>query len=86
MIRLNPEKDKNKFSIFLKVGDELICFKYSTIIFGFNASPSIQNFVLKHLAERFPTDSGKEIYRNNLYVDNLCYTSNSTKKLILLHT
>ena len=45
MIKLNPEKHKNKLCIFLKVGDELICFKLSTLIFGFNASPFIQNFV-----------------------------------------
>ena len=57
MIRLNPEKDKNRFCIFLKAGNELICFRYTTLIFGFNASPFIQNFILKHHAERFPADS-----------------------------
>ena len=72
MIRLNPEKDKNRFCIFLKVGDELICFKFTTLIFGFKASPFIQNFVLKHHAERFPTYSCTEIILNNFYVDNLC--------------
>ena len=30
MIRQNPEKHKNRFCIFLKVGDELILFKFTT--------------------------------------------------------
>ena len=72
MIRLNTEKHKNKFCIFLKVGDESICFKFTTLNFGFNASPFIQNFVLKHHGELFPTDSCIEILLNNRYVDNLC--------------
>ena len=37
--RLNSEKDKNRFCFFLKVGDELVCFRYTTLIFGFNTNP-----------------------------------------------
>ena len=71
MIRQNPEKDKNWFCIFLKVGDELIYFRYTTLIFGFNSNPFILNFVLKHLAEWFTTDSYTEMLLNNLYIDHL---------------
>ena len=63
MIRLNSEKDENRFCILPKVGDELICFRYTTLIFGFNASPFIQNFLLKHHAERFLTDSCTDIMK-----------------------
>ena len=72
MIRLDLEKEKNKFCFFLKVEDELICFRYSTLIFEFNASLFILNFVLKHHTERFPTDSWTEMLLNNLYADSQC--------------
>ena len=72
MIWQNPKKHKNRFCIFLLVGDELICFKYTTLIFRLNASPFIHNFVLKHHTDRFPTNSCTEILRNKLQVDNLC--------------
>ena len=71
MIMLNSEKDKNRFFFFLKEGDELLCFRYTTLIFGFNASPFIPNFVLKHHAERFPKDSCTDMLLINFYVDNL---------------
>ena len=35
-------------------------------------APFILNFVLKHYAERFPTNYCTEILLNNLYVDNIC--------------
>ena len=71
MIRQDPEKHKNRFCILLKAGNELICFQYTTLIFGFNASTFIPNFILKHQAERFPTDSCTEITLSNLYVDTI---------------
>ena len=86
MIRLNSKKDKKRFCFFLKERDELICFRYTTLIFGFSASPFILNFVLKHHAEQFPKDSCTEMLLNNFYVDNLCKTSNSTEELISLYT
>ena len=85
MIRLSEEHDKNRFCFFLKIGNELLCFRYKTIIFGFNASPFILNFVIKHHAKSFPSDSCSDILLNNFFVDNLLCTSNSKNELSLYY-
>ena len=86
MIRLNSKKDKNRFCFFLKEGDELLCFRYTTLIFRFNASSFILNFVLKYHAERFPKDSCTDMLLNNFYVGNLSKISNSVEEMISLYT
>ena len=45
MIKLNSEKDENRFCFFLKEGGKIICFRYITLIFGFKASPFILLYV-----------------------------------------
>lgn len=40
MIRLSLEEDKNRFCFFMKEGSRLVCFRYNTLLFGFNSSPS----------------------------------------------
>ena len=65
MIILNSEKDKNRFCFFLKEGDKIICFRYSTLIFGFNTSPFILLYVLRHHAQQFPDDPCTQILKNN---------------------
>ena len=55
------------------------------LIFGYNASPFILNYVLKHHANAFPADSCTEMMKNNFYVDNLIKTSNNVEELEYLY-
>ena len=75
MIKLDHEEDKNRFCFFIKDGNKLSCFRYKTIIFGYNASPLILNFIIKHHAKQFPSDNCSEVLLNNFYVDNLMLTA-----------
>ena len=85
MIKLGHEEDKNSFCFFLKEGNKLGCFRYKTIIFGYNASPFILNFIIKHHAKQFPSDYCSEVLLNNFYVDNLMLTANDQDKLPSLY-
>ena len=86
MIKLSHEKDRSRFCFFMKENDKLICYRYTTLIFGFNASPFILNFVIKHHARKFPQDNCTEMLLCNFYVDNLIKTSNSISELSQLYT
>ena len=86
MIKLKDEKDRNRFCFFLKENDKVNCYRYTTILFGFNASPFILNFVIKHHARKFAQDECSEMLLNNFYVDNLVKTSNSISELSKLYT
>ena len=70
-IMLAKEEDRNRFCFFMKEGDDLITYRYRTIIFGFNASPFILNYVIKHHASLFCDDEYSKILRSIFYVDNL---------------
>ena len=76
-IRLARETDKNHFCFFMRDGDRLVNYRYKTIIFGFNASPFILNYVLKYHAEKYADDEFFKILKENLYVDNMLVTSNN---------
>ena len=56
MIKLKKIEDRNRFCFFLREGDKLICYRFTTIIFGFNASPFILNYVIQYHASLFPED------------------------------
>ena len=55
-IKLKLESDKNKFCVFWKENNELIVYRYNTIVFGFTSSPFILNYVIKHHADNYPDD------------------------------
>ena len=80
-IMLAREEDKNRFCFFMKEGDELVAYRYRTIIFGFNASPFILNYVIKHHASQLCDDEFSKILKTNFYVDNLIVTGNSPEFL-----
>ena len=80
-ISLANEQDKNRFSFFMIENDQLVAYRYRTIIFGFNASPFILNYVIKHHASQYPDDECSHILKFNFYVDNLLITGNSIEKL-----
>ena len=84
-IKLKLLKDKNRFCFFLRVGDKLRCFRYKTIIFGYNASPFILNYVIKYLANLSPQDECTEMIRNKFFVDNLATTHNNLTILTNLY-
>ena len=77
IIHLASEKNRNRFCLFLKKGDNLRCYRYSTIIFDFNASSFILNYKLKYPSDKFPLDEWSHVLNSNFYVDNLVKTRNS---------
>ena len=87
-IRLASETDKNRFCFFMHDGDRLVTYRYKTIIFGFNASPFILNYVLKYHAEKYAEDEFSKIQEEDLYVDNmlLLVTSNDINFLKKVYT
>ena len=85
MIKLKSLRDKNRFCFFVKEGNKLVCYRYTTIIFGFNASPFILNYVLKHFASSFPDDDCTKMLNSCFFVDNLVKTSNSIEQLTDLY-
>ena len=80
-IMLARKEDKNRFCFFMKERGELVAHKYRTIIFGFNASPFILNYVIKHHASQLSDDECSKILKANFYVDNLIVTGNSPEFL-----
>ena len=85
-IRLASETDKNRFCFFMRDGDRLVTYRYKTIIFGFNDSPFILNYVLKYHAEKYAEDKFSRILKENLYVDNMLVTSNDINFLKKVYT
>ena len=80
-IKLKDDADKNKFSFFWKKDNELVQYRYKTIVFGYTSSPFILNYVIKHHADQYPDDYCKNILQNNFYVDNLIVTDNDLDKV-----
>ena len=80
-IKLSEESDRNIFSILWKKGEDLIAYRYQTIVFGFISSPFILHFVIKNHLSKFPMDECTKVLLSNLYVDNLFFTGNSELKL-----
>ena len=85
MIKLKKTEDRNRFCFFLREGDKLVCYRFTTIIFGFVASPFILNYVIQYHASLFPNDECTEILKNNFFVDNLVKTHNSEDKLMYFY-
>ena len=71
MIKIGSIEDRNRFCFFMKEGNRPVCFRYTTLFFGFNASPFILNFIIKHHARIFPANNCTDMLKKNVYVDNL---------------
>ena len=84
MIKLKREEDKNRFCFFMKEEDELLCYRYNTLIFRFTTSPFILNYILKCHTEQYQPDEHTKILKNNFYVDNLHQTNNHPEELIAI--
>ena len=85
MIKLKYLIDKNRFCFFMTDKGRLICYRFTTLLFGLNASPFILNYVLKHHASLYPNDECSWMLKNKFFVDNLVHTSNSAENLIELY-
>ena len=80
-IKLKLLADRNRFCFFVKFSDKLVCYRYTTIIFGYNSSPFILNYVVKFIADRYPDDECSRMIKSSFFVDNLVFTSNDIEKL-----
>ena len=86
MVKIADGVDRNRFCFFMKEGDRIICYRYNSIIFGFNVSPFILNFVIKHHAGKYPDDECTHLLKNNFYIDNLIFTGNNLANLSALYS
>jgi hypothetical protein len=75
-IKLATEEDRNRFCILWEKEGRLVVYRYTTIVFGYVASPFILNYVIKHHAANYPSDLCNHFLLNALYVDNLFMTGN----------
>ena len=86
MIRLKLEGDKNRFCFFLRDGDRLRCFRYSTLIFGFTSSPFVLGCILRFHASRYPLDACRRMMESRFYVDNLVALESDPDRLADLYS
>ena len=86
-IKMAKVEDRNRFSFVLFQGGKLVAYRYSSIVFGFVASPFILNFIVRHHADQYASDLCSHVLRDNFYVDNLVLSHNSVDTLLdLYHT
>ena len=85
MIKLGSLEDRNRFCFIMKKGNKLVCFRYTTIIFSFNASPFILNFIIKNHVNKFPVDNCTDMLKK-FYVDKLIKIGNTIDVLSDLYT
>ena len=81
-IKLRRDSDKNCFSFVVYHNGKFHYFRYLTIIFGFVSSPFILSYIINYHANKYTSDSVKDILCDKFYVDNMVITSNSKTDLI----
>ena len=69
----------------MREGNQIVCYRFTTILFGFNASPFVLNFIIKKHASLFPDDECTDMLKQHFFVDNLIKTSNSIVDLTNLY-
>ena len=85
MVKLKSIKDRNRFCFFMREGDRLVCYRFTTLLFGLNASPFILNYIIKHHANSFSKDECTDMLLNNFFVDNLVKSHNCEDTLCQLY-
>ena len=86
-IKLKSEFDRNKFCILWQdATGQLIAYRYTALPFGFVSSPFVLNFLIQHHASQFEDDEVTYALKNNFYVDNLFFTSDSQDDLFKFYT
>ena len=84
-IRLASDDDRNRFCFFMRENDKLITYKYNTILFGFNCSPFILNFIIKYHLRKYPDDLCNKVLNSGFYCDNLITTGNDINEMHSLY-
>ena len=69
MINFGSLEDRNRFCFSMEEGNELVCFGYTTIIFGFNASPFYFEFHNKTPRKQVSSDNCIDMLKKDFYVD-----------------
>ena len=82
MIKLNLESDWNKFIILWRnESNQLIAYRYTSIVFGFTSSPFILQHVIQFHLKMYARDHCFSILKDGMYVDNLFFNGNYTEFL-----
>ena len=58
----------------MRKNNKLVTVRYRTILFGFNASPFILNYIIKFHPKKYPDDACSKILNRGMYVNNLIQT------------
>ena len=85
-IKLASDEDRNRFCFFWRENGKIVTYRYNTIIFGFNSSPFILNYIIKFHLRNFPNDLCNKVLNSQFYCDNLLMTSNDTEELYYIYT
>ncbi|KAF2344223.1 Retrotransposon Pao, partial [Trinorchestia longiramus] len=80
-IQFAEESDKNKFCVLWVEDDNIVCYRYRTVVFGFIASPFVLNYVVRKHVSSYPDDDCNFFLLNCMYVDNLFVTGSSPKEM-----
>ena len=86
MVKLKAIKDRNRFCFFMREGNKLVTYRFTTLLFGLNASPFILNYIIKHHANSFSKDECTDMLLDNFFVDNLVKSHNCEDKLCQLYS
>ena len=85
-IKLSSEVDKNRFSIlWVNPDGSLRAFRYTTIVFGYIASPFILQCVMQYHLRKLPQNETRDMLLTNYYVDNLFFSGNNFTELEKLY-
>ena len=80
-IHLKFQEDRNRFSFEVYSNVAYHYYQYRTILFGFESSSFILNFIFGKHTDRVRYDTVRDIISHKLYVDNLVYTTDSPARL-----
>ena len=63
----------------------IVWYRVTNILFGFNASPFVLNFIIKKHASLFPDDECTDMLKQNFFIHSLVKTSDSIVDLTNLY-
>ena len=80
-IRLKLESDRNRFCFFLIKNGQIKTYRYTSILFGLAVSPFILSAITRWHSYKYPPDISSKVMRENMYVDDLIYSSSSYEEM-----
>ena len=82
-VKLKSDFDRNRFCILWYNSEgKLVCYRYTSLVFGFVMSPFVLNYLILHHVENFESDFVNEALKTNFYMDNLFFTSDDPDQLL----